>query len=393
MSNVDISEKEPEYDPDVNPMERFKFTDEELVDYLKKNIVGGKKKTSPMYDHRKDADKAIAKVIKVLFFAWKDGGKTHIINTIPELDVRFGNKEEKSGVKYDPELNHLKVLLKRGDLLPGGPLEIADSEGKGDVIIPKFINYPTRYRKIFYPDGPMPTMQDPVAFVKELILFYKAVTWAHNNPELYRQMTIDEDDPKGLAPPNAAAFENYSILTNEIMNYVRTVSHDDKSEKLIAKGQELGAPIIKKFDNWDIRNCNWEYISGYIQNELSTHLGATARAKKKWVDSKPTDEDDIALYSNATFAFNAVVFLWHEKDPETSEITFYGQISSSDWMDPGMSYPIMVNPTFVKVVAELTKKSHANILKKHGKWIEIKKDDEYIKVWKENKKLKENGEK
>ena len=371
----------------LNPAERFKFDDEEMARYLAFGEIPGEDEKKSILDYRRSKNVAIRNVYKGIVFSWKDGGKSHFLHTISELDERFGNKKEKSGVKYDPLLGHVKHLLENGHLKRGSPQEYMDAEGKGDILSLKFKGYPIRYRDLFYKNGPMPTIQDPVAFMKELTLWIKSIEWAHNNPEKYNEYTRGSKYPKGLKSPNSASFENYSIKGNEIMNYVRTMSHDDKADKLIKKGQELGAPIIKKFDNWDIRNCNWDYMGGLTQR-LPVHYVASARARKKWVNSEPTDEDDIALYSQATYAFNFVLYLWRDVDKETGEIEFWGQIMSSDFMDRGMVLKPIRDPSYPKVVSLLSRYSHANILDKNGIWekVEINGKEEYI--WKEVKTVK-----
>ena len=387
MSNVEnITDEEEEYfDPDLNPLERFKFSDEELVEYLKSNIIKGVKKDKDIRDYQRDKNKPIRTEFKTIAFAYKDGGKTNFINTIAELDERHGDAKTKTGVKYDPLLSHVKHLLEEKLLKRGNPLETLDAEGKGDVLSYKFDNLMIRYRSMFYPDGPMPTMQNPVEFVKEMILFFKACTWAHNHKELYREMTKDEKIPKGLEAPNASAFENYSVLTDQFMNYLGTVPHEEDMKKLIQKGQELGAPLGKHYDTWYIRNCNWDFIGGYQLNESPLHYVATARAKKIWGKEGPTDNDDLDLYNKATHAFNIIVFLWYEKDPETEEIEFWGQIVSSDFMNPGLVLKPIKNPTYAKVLGEIVKFSHARFLDAAGKWKKFRKGDEIVEIWIKNK--------
>jgi hypothetical protein len=371
-------------DSDMNPLDSFKFSDEELIAYLKENKIDGKKKKSKLLKYKdiKKMDKPIWDTLKMMVFAWKDGGKTHFINTMSELDAKHGNKKKRSGVKYDPELNHLKFGLEKGWIKPGGPLEILDAEGKGDILAPKFENHPNTHRDLHHPDGPMPTMGDPVAFVKEFVLWLKSIRWAANHPDQYKEITGDR-------APSAAAFENYTILTNEIMNYVRTVSFtasDQKVDKIKATGKELGGGLVGDFENWDVRNRNWDYVGGDTIRVPFNFTG-TARARRVWKNNKPTDDEDAALYAAATHAFHCIIYLYTEKDAEGC-LHFYAQIISSDFMDKGIRLDPIEDPSYPKIVAQLVKydKIWCRLLDKYGTWKKIKKDGNIIEVWIENKK-------
>lgn len=362
----------------LNPVARYTYSEDELAQYLSNNILPRNENAErpAITDYKKDVLKPVATTFRTIYFAFKNCGKTHIINTMPGLNPNSG-EIQRAKKKY----NHLVWLMNNKYLEPvKGSHEICDSEGKGNVLKDKFSEYNTRYRPLFYENGPMPTMQDPVGYVEEYVLFMKAVRWAKNNPERYEQLT-------GLKAPDAAAFENYSILTNEIMNYVRTMSHDDKVKKLDEKNQKLGSPVIKKFDNWDIRNCNWDYIGGFMQHKMNLHYGVTARAKTKWKNSEPTDEEDLDLYSKASYPFDVVVHLY--RDDATN--VFYAKIVSSNYMDPGMNPIIIENPTYVRIMYELTKYSHRRILDKYGHWMTAtNKKGESYEIWVENESKSSN---
>jgi hypothetical protein len=365
----------------LNPAARFKFDDDEMAAYLMSHEIDGKKSVYAYRDrdYRKDSKKPIRKTFKGIVFAYKDGGKTQFIHTIPQLDKNHPT------MKSDLELSQVKYLLEEDLLQSGWLLEIGDAEGKADLMsIPKkFEGYPIRYRFMFHPGGPMPAMQDPVAFVKEFILFVKSVNWAHNNPEKYRELTKSAEYPDGIDPPNAFAFENYSILTNIIMDYVSTISYDDNIDKLEKRSQELGAPMIPNFKNYYIRNCNWDY-KGILTQASFLHYVASARARTKWKGGKPTDEEDLDLYAKATYAFNFVVYLWRETDLETNKPEFYGQIVSSDFMDEDTVLEPIRNPTYPKVVAQLVKLSHSKFLDKAGKWKKANIKGEEKIIWVKN---------
>jgi hypothetical protein len=243
-----------------------------------------------------------------------------------------------------------------------------------------------RNRSMFYENGPMPAMQNPVAYIREFVMFLKATKWAYLHPDLYKQKT-------GLDAPTAATFENLSILSNQIMDYVRTLAHEDKIEKLEKKGQELGAPLIKKFDNWDLRNRNWDFFGGFIQSSYPLTFAATARSKFKWVDSEPTDSEEAATYNAANYAYNIVVLLYRVDNESTRKRQFFAQIVSSDFMEPGSMYPVIENPDYFKIISEIVKYSHRKILDKNGKWttanVKNAKGEvtEKIDVWTENGKV------
>jgi hypothetical protein len=376
MPNVENNETEVVEEVKVlNPLDRYKYTEDEFAAYLKDNAIPGEDPvTRPkIVDYQKDMDKPGVLSFKALVFAWKNAGKTHLIRTMPELNLQCKeiNKLENS---------HVKWLLKNKMLMPITQGEGLDSEGKGDVAREKFAGIAFRNRPMFYEDGPMPLMQNPVAYMREWALWMKAIQWAFSHPDIYKSKT-------GLNAPDAAAFENLTIFGNEIMDYVRTISHDKKADKLAAKGQELGAPLEPKFDNYDIRNRNWDYAGGFTQNKFEPHLLVTCRARKKWVNSEPTDTDDIAVYSQASAAYNIVVFLWREDNEETRTRKFFGQIVSSDWMEPGTMYPVIENPTWLKIAAVITMYSHRRILDKNGTWKKYKyKNGTEFEAWVENKK-------
>lgn len=382
MVNVENNAEESgevEVIEEMNPLNRFKYSDDEFAAYLKSNAIPGEDpNTRPaIVDYVKDVDKPSITNYKSLFFSWKNAGKTRMLRTMAKCNL-------KNPLVKKVDYNHLRFLMENKYIDEIYHVEGLDGEGKGDVNKEKFDGIGFRNRPMFYEGGPMPTMQDPVAFVREFMLFLKANKWARAHPDLYKEKT-------GLDAPDASAFENYSVLATQIMDYVRTISHDDKIDKLEAKGQQLGAPMIKKFDNWDIRNSNWDYIGGYIQNAFPMAYSATARARKKWVNSEPTDDDDVALYSAASYAFNIVCFLYREDNEQTRERNFYAQIISSDFMEPGTMYPIIENPDYFKVIAEISKYSHRKILDKFGTWKDVKiknKKGEVVRIvnaWVENK--------
>jgi len=362
-----VEEVEVDQPKAVNVASRFKFSDVEMVKFLT-----GKKWT----DFKRDKDKPLTRTFKVVFFADKNAGKSHNICTIAELDKR--NPKLKLA-----EYAHVAFLLEEGLVLPGNPLIVADMEGKFDNlrIKGKFKNYPIRYVDVWHPDGPMPNMQNPVEVFRDMRLFLSAGQWAHNNPVQYKQMTAAEGLEGGLDAPNAMAVENYTILTTEIMNYARVVAHPENIKELEARGQELGAPIIPKFDNWSIRDGNWDFLGGFTQR-LPMHYAATCRQRQKWVKGAPTDQEDLAQYKMAKYAFNVVVNLYKERDPVTDKIEFWGQIIESDFMDEGIELKPFKNPCFLKVVAEITKYSHAEILDKYGTW---KESPEGGLIWVKNK--------
>lgn len=362
-----VEEVEADQPKVVNVANRFKFSDVEMVKYLT-----GKKWT----DFKRDKDKPLTKTLKVIFFADKNSGKSHNICTIAELDKR--NPKLKLA-----EYAHVAFLLEEGQILPGNPLVVADLEGKFDNlrIKGKFKGYPIRYVDVWHPDGPMVNMQNPVEVIRDLRLFLSANKWAFENPVQFKQMTAAEGIEGGLDAPGAIAVENYTILTTEIMNYARVVAHPENIKELEARGQELGAPIIPKFDNWSIRDGNWDFIGGFTQR-LPMHYAVTCRQRQKWKNGAPTDEEDLAQYKMAKYAFNVIVNLYKERNPETNSIEFWGQIIESDFMDAGIVLAPFKNPCFLKVVAEITKYSHAEILDKHGTW---KESPEGGMIWVKNK--------
>lgn len=362
-----VEEVEADQPKAVNVAARFKFSDVEVVKYLT---------NKKWIDFKRDKDRPITKTIKAVFFADKNSGKSHDVCTIAELDKR-------NPKLVLAEFGHVKFLLDENHILPGNPLIVADLEGKFDNlrIKGKFKGYPIRSVDIWHPDGPMPNMGNPVELYREVRLFLAAGLWAHNNPVQYKQMTIAEGIEGGLDAPNAMALENYTIFTTEIMNYARVVAHPENIKELEARGQELGAPIIPKFDNWSIRDGNWDFIGGFTQR-LPMHYVATCRQRQKWVGGAPTDVDDVAQYKMAKYAFNVVVHLWKERDPATDKIKFWGQIIESDFMDEGIRLPPFENPCFLKVVSEITKYSHAEILDKYGTW---KESPEGGMIWVKNK--------
>jgi hypothetical protein len=362
-----VEEVETDQPKAVNVASRFKFSDLELVKFLT-----GKKWT----DFKRDKDKPLTKTFKVVLFADKNSGKSHNICTLAELDKR--NPKLKLA-----EYAHVAFLLEEGQILPGNPLAVADLEGKFDNlrIKGKFKGYPIRYVDVWHPDGPMVNMQNPVEVIRDLRLFLSSNKWAFENPVQFKQMTAAEGIEGGLDAPNALGVENYTILTTEIMNYARVVAHPENIKELEARGQELGAPIIPKFDNWSIRDGNWDFIGGFTQR-LPMHYWVTCRQRQKWKNGAPTDEEDLAQYKMAKYAFNVIVNLYKERNPETDAIEFWGQIIESDFMDAGIILAPFKNPCALKIVAEITKYSHAEILDKFGTW---KESPEGGMIWVKNK--------
>jgi hypothetical protein len=382
MPNVENNAEEAEtvVEEELNPLNRFKYTEDELAAYLKENAIPGEDpNTRPkITDYVKDVDKPAVKNYKTMFFSLKNAGKTRILRTMTQLNRRNPLCKTKRH-------NHLRWLLENGHVDEIDWVEGLDSEGKGDVNKDKFDFAHFRNRSMFYENGPMPAMQNPVAYIREFVMFLKATKWAYLHPDLYKQKT-------GLDAPTAVTFENLSILSNQIMDYVRTLAHEDKIEKLEKKGQELGAPLIKKFDNWDLRNRNWDFFSGFIQNAFPLTFASTARSKFKWVDSEPTDAEEAATYNAANYAYNIVVLLYRVDNESTRKRQFFAQIISSDFMEPGTMYPTIENPDYFKIISEIVKYSHRKILDKNGKWttanVKNAKGEvtEKIEVWVENDK-------
>jgi hypothetical protein len=316
-------------------------------------------------------DKPAVKNYKTMFYSLKNAGKTRILRTMAE----FNRNNKLAKLK---KYHHLWWLMVNGHVDEIDWVEGLDGEGKGDVNKDKFDGAHFRNRPIFYENGPMPVMQNPVAFVREVVLFMKATKWAYLHPDLYKQKT-------GKDAPSAAVFENLSILANQIMDYVRTIAHDDKIKKLEEKGQELGGPLVKKFDNWDLRNRNWDFLGGFIQCAFPLAFSATARSRFKWADSEPTDTEEAQTYAAANFAYNIIVLLYRVDDEQKNTRHFFAKIISSDFMEPGTMYPIIENPDYFKIIAEVCKYSHRKILDKYGKWVKTTfKNGDVIDVWVEN---------
>ncbi len=143
----------------------------------------------------------------------------------------------------------------------------------------------------------------------------------------------------------------------------------------------------QEFQNWDVRNRNWEYMGGSTQRSV-IHYGASARARKKWRKNKPTDEDDLALYGASTYAFNIIVYLYSEDEDDGTK-TYWGRIISSDFTPADYVSEPIKDPTYIKIVSEISKFSHAPILRKYGRWMRAKtKAGNEVIYWKENEKEK-----
>lgn len=376
MTNVETSE------PDEvikNPFDEYKVDFNVVREYMLENdFVYYKKKT-------KDP---VRKNFKTKVFGDKDSGKTHFAHSVSQLDKRNPEISGSKKTKGVPRYSHLKFLLESDNLQPANPVFYGDSEGKADLMNRKgkFKGFEILLKDIHHPNGPLPTTGDSVAFVKEFCLQLRIIQWAHENPDEWR-MIMDEKYPDVAErykhiPPNAYVFENDSIMTNEIMNYVQTGSNTKNVDKIKAKGQELGGERVKSYNFWSLRNTNWDFIGGFTQR-LPSHYLATSRITDVWKHGKPTDDKKASEYKNAKYGFNIIVWVWREKNPETGGWEFNAEIIDSDFMEEGAPSIQLQKACYLDLMAEITRYSHAEILEDNGKWVNHKK---YGTIWVQNKK-------
>jgi len=317
----------------LNPMDRYKFTPEQLAAY-----------EAEFTDYTEESDEPIIKSFKVNVHGAKNVGKTHFVHSAYELHPANPT------IQNDPLYAHVKFLLENNMLTPGAWVYVLDGEGKdtemnrGD----KFKGKPIKVKDIWFPDSNLPTFQNANEYIKEVVKFLK--------------MLASKAEGTG-------AFETSTMLTTQIQNFVQYQRRDSKIQKQVAEKSTDIAPLPEMApDDWGWRNSLWEYIGGFIQR-LLTHFILVARIGDDWQGGKPTDSKKIEQYKRIPGFMNVVVELWRtSEDTEDGgqRFRFWGRITDSDFMEPGLVIPVMENPSFLKVIAEVTKFSHKDILEKHG---------------------------